>query len=125
MKTTDWYPGTVKPAYAGLYERRIDTYSVGYAYWSCAGWGWVHTTPELAYSNRSNLSEVLQAPWRGLTEPHCKHCGTQMVPRAAIQQTRRGVGDFGTIDIVTLSPGGPGKLVACYKCPACGWSMTR
>ena len=28
-------------------------------------------------------------------------------------------------EIVTMSPGGPGKLISCLKCPQCGWSVTN
>ena len=36
--------------------------------------------------------------------------------------TLTGMGDFGDDDVSTLSYGGPGKLVNCLKCPACGHS---
>lgn len=61
----------------------------------------------------------------------CKHCHTPMQPGIAIQQTyTAGEPDFpsGQGDpnaIVTLSPGGSGKLIECLKCPQCGWSVTK
>ena len=55
----------------------------------------------------------------------CPKCKTKMVDGKAIAQTYTGVGDFGDDDIVTLSPGGPGKLVSVSKCPQCGFSTTR
>lgn len=57
----------------------------------------------------------------------CPKCNTEMQPGKAIQQTWTG----GTPDfigkpetIVTMSPGGPGKLIDCEKCPSCGFSVT-
>jgi hypothetical protein len=49
-----------------------------------------------------------------------------MLPGTAIQETLAGVPDFiGSNDVVTLSPGGNGKLVECLKCPQCGRSVTK
>ena len=53
----------------------------------------------------------------------CTHCGGEMKPGQAIESTLVGEPD----DIggcVTVSPGGPGKLVPCMKCAECGWSVT-
>ncbi len=60
----------------------------------------------------------------------CKKCGGEMKPGKAIRQTLvMGVPDFpgNTIDSIgqTLSYGGPGRLVDCMKCSACGWSVTE
>jgi len=126
MKTTDWYPGTVKPAYVGVYEREIEKVDKWYSYFSDAiGWSGVCPTPEEAYAYRSIASRFQELPWRGLTEPHCKKCGTQMQRGVAVGETRGGVSDFPGGEIVTTYPGGPGRLIDCYKCPSCGWSMTR
>ena len=54
----------------------------------------------------------------------CKHCNTPMQPGVAIEQTYTGTPDFAGGEIVTLSPGGPGKLIDCLKCPQCGWSVS-
>lgn len=48
----------------------------------------------------------------------CRKCGGQMRPGKAIAQT------FDCSDEGTMSPGGPGKLVDCLKCEACGASTT-
>lgn len=46
-----------------------------------------------------------------------------MLPGIAIQQTLTcGSRDLG--ECVTLSPGGPGRLTECLKCPRCGYSVT-
>lgn len=48
----------------------------------------------------------------------CRHCGGNMKPGQAMAQT------YNTSDEGTCSPGGPGKVVECLKCEACGWSVT-
>lgn len=48
-------------------------------------------------------------------------CGSEMQPGIAIAQTYIG---YGSGDVVTWSPGGPGLLVTCLKCVACGHSVT-
>ena len=53
----------------------------------------------------------------------CRRCGGKMEPGKAIAQTLTGVPDFADGSVVTLSPGGPGKLIDCTKCSACGWSV--
>jgi len=55
----------------------------------------------------------------------CKKCGGAMKPGKAIAQTySAGTPDFpGDRHGMTCSPGGPGKLVDCLKCEACGWSV--
>jgi hypothetical protein len=56
----------------------------------------------------------------------CKKCSGRMKPSKAIQQTFTGMPDFpGDKYPVTLSPGGPGKLIECIKCTMCGWSVTK
>ena len=58
--------------------------------------------------------------------PVCRKCGTPMKPGKAIQQTTvAGVQDFPSAEVVTMSAGGPGKLIDCLKCPQCGWSVTQ
>lgn len=54
----------------------------------------------------------------------CKKCGGDMQPGQAIAQTFTGSPDFIGGEVCTVSPGGPGKLVECSKCPECGWSTT-
>ena len=56
----------------------------------------------------------------------CKKCNTPMKEGIAIQQTyTKGSPDFIGGDIVTMSPGGAGKLIPCLKCPKCGYSITK
>lgn len=56
----------------------------------------------------------------------CKKCGAIMEPGLAIQQTYTGTPNFpGDLRAVTMSPGGPGKLIDCLKCHECGWSVTQ
>lgn len=58
-------------------------------------------------------------------EMECKKCGAEMKTGKAIVQTLTGLPDFiGCSDVVTVSPGGGGKLIDCLKCCECGWSVT-
>ena len=54
----------------------------------------------------------------------CRRCGGEMKPGKAIEQTCTGTPDFHGGEVVTMSPGGPGKLVECQKCSKCGYSVT-
>lgn len=63
------------------------------------------------------------------TENRCRRCYAEMKPGKAIQQTfTAGMPDFPGDPAgsrgVTMSAGGPGRLVDCMKCSACGWSVT-
>ncbi len=53
--------------------------------------------------------------------PTCQKCGGEMKPGKALAQTVTGIPDLG--EVVTLSPGGPGKLIDCLKCAECGHSV--
>ena len=53
----------------------------------------------------------------------CRRCGGQMKPGIALEQTYTGSTDFPGGEVVTMSPGGPGRLVECMKCEKCGWSV--
>ena len=60
-----------------------------------------------------------------LANKKCKKCSGEMKEGVAIQNTLTGLPDFhGDKHAVTLSPGGPGRLIDCMKCSACGWSVT-
>jgi len=55
----------------------------------------------------------------------CPKCKIALVPGHAIENTLTGFPDFpGDPYPVTVSPGGPGKLIACMKCAVCGYSRT-
>jgi hypothetical protein len=60
-----------------------------------------------------------------VTDDRCRKCGGAMNPGHAIVQTfTAGAPDFpGSTVCVTISPGGPGVLVDCMKCEACGGSV--
>lgn len=49
----------------------------------------------------------------------CRKCGGTMKPGIATGQT------FSTSDEGTCSPAGPGKIIECMKCSACGWSVSK
>lgn len=53
----------------------------------------------------------------------CRRCGGEMKPSKAIENTYTGTPDFPDGDVVTISLGGPGKLVDCLKCRQCGHSV--
>lgn len=53
----------------------------------------------------------------------CRRCVSPMQPGIAIAQTPTGTGDFHDRDaVVTLSPGGPGRVILCMRCKECGHS---
>ena len=55
----------------------------------------------------------------------CKKCATEMKKGKALAQTwKPGLSDFPGDSVgITLSPGGPGKMIDVLKCPACGYSV--
>lgn len=75
------------------------------------------------YRGKVKRGDVMQIIRRAAAR--CKNCSTPMRPGQAIQQTYTGTPEFSGSEIVTLSPGGPGKLIDCIKCPQCGWSVTK
>jgi hypothetical protein len=54
----------------------------------------------------------------------CRKCGAAMGRGLAIQETYTGTPDFPGGAVVTVSAGGPGRLIDCLKCPGCGHSIT-
>ena len=54
----------------------------------------------------------------------CPRCAGPMRPGIAMGQTYSGNPDFPGGEVVTVSPGGPGRIIACMKCAACGHSET-
>jgi hypothetical protein len=61
-------------------------------------------------------------------ERSCRKCGGEMKPSKAYRETYlMGLPDFPGDTYgrgQTISGGGPGVLVDCLKCSACGWSVT-
>ena len=59
--------------------------------------------------------------------PACHKCAVAMKKGTALQSTLvYGTPDFaGDMRGVTVSEGGPGRFVLCWKCPKCGHSITR
>lgn len=52
-------------------------------------------------------------------------CEGAMALGVAMMSTYRGdTPDFHGCEVVTTSPGGPGRLVGCWKCAVCGWSVS-
>ena len=58
--------------------------------------------------------------------PVCAKCSLPMIRGKALEQTYvGGTPDFpGDTHASTFSAGGPGRLIDCWKCPECGWSIT-
>lgn len=54
--------------------------------------------------------------------PTCPRCGYELLAGQALAQTHTGSPDFIGGPVVTLSYGGPGKIIPCLKCPTCGYS---
>jgi len=56
----------------------------------------------------------------------CHRCDVEMTSGVAIEQTYVcGSPDFpGDTHVVTVSAGGPGRLIGCWKCSSCGFSVT-
>lgn len=55
----------------------------------------------------------------------CGKCnGGVLAEGSAMVTTLVGVSDFPRGKVVTMSPGGQGRLVACLKCSSCGHSLT-
>lgn len=52
----------------------------------------------------------------------CKKCGGVMRRGVALEQTFTGTPDFAGGEVVAMSLGGSGRLVACLKCSLCGFS---
>jgi len=81
---------------------------------------WIAVQP-----NRAQLQAVMRVEIPLSSADQCKRCRSEMKPGIAMQSTLVGSPDFGpSDDIVTLNPGGPGRLVDCVKCPECGYSQT-
>lgn len=57
MKTTEWYPGKVKPVRVGLYQRKLKGGGVLYSWWDGRVW---------MTENRWRLSVYQSIKWRGL-----------------------------------------------------------
>jgi hypothetical protein len=55
---------------------------------------------------------------------NCRYCGVAMAPGIAMGQTVTGSPDFADGPVVTMSPGGPGAVIPCLKCPVCGYSVS-
>ena len=72
-KLTPWFPGSVKPAMAGVYQR--DSLARPYAYWTGSHWMVTENTPALAVNGRQ-ASQFQQGPrWRGLASRPKGHHG--------------------------------------------------
>ena len=77
----------------------------------------------LAFARAAVLADRAERASAAENPKTCTRCGGEMKPGQALESTL--VGEPDDIDgCVTVSPGGPGKLVPCMKCAECGWSVT-
>lgn len=61
----------------------------------------------------------------GMAVPTCPKCHVEMRHGLAMEQTYGGVSNFpGDAQVVTVYASGPGRLIGCLKCPACGFSRS-
>jgi len=106
--------------------RVVGTYSTtltpeGYAVESDAHSGSVQIYPASALEP---ATPTVDAAFAVLAKGRCPKCGGIMLPGVALESTLvAGDKDLGG-DGITVSPGGPGKLIPCIKCSSCGWSVT-
>ena len=64
-KLTPWFPGDVKPAHIGVYERPIGSVT-RYSYWDGKTWRCSGRTPELALQYSPVMSVFSKSRWGGL-----------------------------------------------------------
>lgn len=78
-----------------------------------------------AWNALARLDLMLRDGATGVETKNCRKCGGLMQRSTAMQSTLTGVPDFPSDrEAITLSPGGPGKVVPCMKCNRCGWSVS-
>ena len=65
MKLTPWFPGTVKPARVGVYEREYGQDDFLYCRWDGKYWHAWALTPKRA-EKAYVLSALQNLPWRGV-----------------------------------------------------------
>lgn len=70
---TEWFPGTVRPNFIGVYEVKSTVFREAgwYAYWSGSGWLPAYCVIAVAYKRRNTdpLSRWQDKVWRGLARP--------------------------------------------------------
>jgi hypothetical protein len=67
MKTTKWFPRSIKPVHIGCYQTRYDEKDdVNFNYWN--GHCWLTTTANPKKPNNNTSSMVQDIQWRGLKE---------------------------------------------------------
>lgn len=76
---------------------------------------------EKFFALREQVRGALPAP---VPPGSCYKCNVPLVAGKAMESTLTGIPDFpGDPYPVTVSPGGPGRLVDCLKCSECGHSV--
>ena len=68
MKLTPWFPGSVKPARVGVYERECPNGWRSYNYWTGKTWSSPSPIPKGAEIFKSYRSAYQNVRWRGVME---------------------------------------------------------
>lgn len=66
MNRTPWFPGDIKPAHVGVYERQYNQ-AIGFTLWDGKAWkvGGA-STPDGADTPHAGESTFQELPWRGI-----------------------------------------------------------
>lgn len=76
---TDWFPGHIKPALPGVYERDSPGFIKSFSHWNGSDWSESWGTPEQV---REHLRGGWQGlPWRGLASDPTKPAKPKPAPR--------------------------------------------
>jgi hypothetical protein len=66
---TPWFPGDVKPAHPGVYQRHYPSGDTWYARWDGKKWHTFWGSVALAARDSCSVSGFQRLPWRGLAHP--------------------------------------------------------
>ena len=102
-----------------LADARIEEYKLGWQRYEK-----LRKLPPVRYQKLWNECIKNDKRFDELVDALCPKCSGPMEPGKAIEQTLTGSPDFTGGPVVTLSPGGQGKIIDCVKCKGCGWSVT-
>jgi len=65
-KVTHWFPSKTKPVRFGIYERKLRTIGIRYAWWNGEWWGGFASDYQHAVNNQTFRSGHQDGAWRGL-----------------------------------------------------------
>ena len=67
---TQWFPGTLKPMYVGVYVRRRTHSIETYNYWDGQQWHIGDSSPQGAYLKKGKISQYQTSAWCGSDAPN-------------------------------------------------------